>query len=295
MLTAALRDLHLSHPGRYLTDVRTNHPDLWENNPYVTPLSEDDLDVEVIECHYPIIDQSRRAPIHFLSGYSDYLAKKLNLEIYIHRFGGDIHLSEGERKAPSPIVEQLEEDQDYWVVVAGGKYDFSVKWWETERYQEVVDQFDEELQFVQVGNAGDFHPPLRNVIDLRGKTSIRELIRLIYHARGILCPITLLMHLAAAIEKHPDMVARRPCVVIAGGREQPSWASYPNHQYLHTIGMLDCCANTGCWKARVVPLHDERELDDPAGLCLNAVGRNLPKCMDLIGSGQVADIIRKFL
>ncbi len=48
MLTAAVRDLHYWYPGQYLTDVRTHCPELWENNPYITPLDEGDPGVEVI-------------------------------------------------------------------------------------------------------------------------------------------------------------------------------------------------------------------------------------------------------
>ena len=33
MLTAAVRDLHRSNPGRFVTDVRTPCGHLWENNP----------------------------------------------------------------------------------------------------------------------------------------------------------------------------------------------------------------------------------------------------------------------
>jgi len=36
-LTAAVRDLHLSHPKQFITDVRTPCGQLWENNPYLTP------------------------------------------------------------------------------------------------------------------------------------------------------------------------------------------------------------------------------------------------------------------
>lgn len=36
MLTAAIRDLHLSHPGRFKTAVETPFPQIWENNPYVS-------------------------------------------------------------------------------------------------------------------------------------------------------------------------------------------------------------------------------------------------------------------
>ena len=49
MLTAAVRDLHYWYPGRYLTDVQTACPQLWENNPHITPLSERDPEVELID------------------------------------------------------------------------------------------------------------------------------------------------------------------------------------------------------------------------------------------------------
>ena len=42
--------------------------------------------------------------------------------------------------------------------------------------------------------------PSAVVLDLRGKTDLRQLIRLVYHAQGVLCPVTLAMHLAAAVE-----------------------------------------------------------------------------------------------
>src|ERR1043165_9295016 len=49
MLTAAVRDLHKRYPGRFLTDVRTPFPEVWENNPFITPLDEADPGVEVID------------------------------------------------------------------------------------------------------------------------------------------------------------------------------------------------------------------------------------------------------
>src|SRR5262245_4611374 len=64
MLTAAVRDLHLTHPGRFVTDVRTPCPALWENNPYITPLGEKDPSVEQIQCEYPLIGRSNQLPYH---------------------------------------------------------------------------------------------------------------------------------------------------------------------------------------------------------------------------------------
>jgi ADP-heptose:LPS heptosyltransferase len=142
------------------------------------------------------------------------------------------------------------------------------------------------------------------VLDLRGKTDLRQLVRLVYHAQGVLCPVTLLMHLAAAVEVRPGRPKNRPCVVVAGGREPAQWEAYPHHQYIHTNGALSCCEQGGCWKARTEPLGDGDEKDQPAHLCVQTVRKThrnegkhrkrspdetylLPRCMDLITAEEV--------
>src|SRR6266699_3873421 len=293
MLTAAVRDLHRSNPDTFVTDVRTSCPQLWENNPYLTELKEEDSEVEVIECHYPLIHKSNQAPYHFIHGFIEYLNERLNLKIKPTEFKGDIHLSSAEKFGISPVAELVGEDTPYWVVTAGGKRDYTIKWWETRRYQEVVNHFRGRIQFVQVGAAGHFHPELEAAIDLRGKTDIRKLIRLIYHADGVLCPITFLMHLSAAVEAKGDQ-GFRPCVVVAGGREPPHWESYPGHQFIHTVGMLACCKSGGYWKSRTLPLGDASEHDRPQNLCVDVVG-TLPRCMDMISSAEVIRRIEMYL
>jgi len=142
------------------------------------------------------------------------------------------------------------------------------------------------------------------VLDLRRKTDVRQLIRLVYHAQGVLCPVTALMHLAAAVPVKPGMPKNRPCVVVAGGREPMQWEAYPHHQYIHTNGALRCCDEGGCWKSRTVPLGDGDEKDKPEHLCVDVVmkelrhagipgGRKgiekypLPRCMDMITAEEV--------
>ena len=51
MITAAVRDIHRAHPGEFLTDVRTSCPALWEHNPHVTAIADDEPGVEAINCH----------------------------------------------------------------------------------------------------------------------------------------------------------------------------------------------------------------------------------------------------
>ncbi len=83
MLTAAVRDLHMCYPGRFLTDVRTACPELWQHNPYLTPLKDNDPEVKAVDCYYPLINQSNQRPYHFIHGFIADLNEKLELDINV--------------------------------------------------------------------------------------------------------------------------------------------------------------------------------------------------------------------
>lgn len=284
-LTAAVRDLHKAHPGKYLTGVDTTCAQLWHHNPYITWFKdEEESEVEVHEVHYPQINRSNQEPYHFIHGYAMDIADKLNIPKFkITEFKGDIHLHPNEKVWMSQVQEITGTNEPFWIICAGGKYDFTIKWWEHKRYQEVVNHFKGKIRFVQVGEERHNHLPLENVIDLRGKTDLRQLTRLVYHSQGVLCGVTSLMHLAAAVPTKYTL--NRPCVVVAGGREPMHWEAYPFHQYIHTIGALKCCAHGGCWKARTKPIGDGDRKDEL--LCLDVVNDSLPRCMDMITSAEV--------
>jgi ADP-heptose:LPS heptosyltransferase len=298
MLTAAVRDLHRAHPGRFVTDVRTSADDLWRHNPRLTPLREGDAGVEVIDMHYPLIHHSNQRPYHFLHGYAQFLERRLGVPVPVTQFHGDIHLSDEERRFDDlrrrlgrPLPER------YWVLVAGGKYDFTAKWWNPARAQEVIDALGGKVTFVRCGGRGHWHPPLAGVIDLVGRTSLREFVRVVHHAAGVLCPVTLAMHLAAAVPTRPDSPPLRPCVVVAGGREPPHWEAYPGHQFLHTVGMLACCARGGCWRSRCQPVGDGDE-KDRHNLCEHPVqiapNLKVPRCLEMIPVSRIIECIENF-
>ncbi len=286
MLTAAVRDLHLRNPGAFRTAVRTPCPALWEHNPHVSPVSDNDPEATVVDCEYPLIHRSNSEPWHFLHGFAQHLGAALGADATPTAFHGDIHLAPEETRWTSQVGELLGREVPYWIVVAGGKRDFTAKWWARERYQRVVDHYAGNVLFVQVGSTEHEHPPLAGVVDLRGKTDLRQLVRLVHHAQGVLCPVTLAMHLAAAVPTRPDRPPHRACVVVAGGREPPHWEAYPHHQYLHRAGALRCCDAGGCWKSRVRPLGDGSEQDAPDKLCSDVVNE-LPRCLDLVSADDV--------
>jgi ADP-heptose:LPS heptosyltransferase len=286
MLTAAVRDLHRRYPGRFRTDVRTPCPALWENNPHLSPLRAGDPGVRSVRCGYPLVHRSNTTPHHFIHGFIEDLNRKLDLDIHPTEFKGDLHLSGLEKSWYSQVREIAGIDLPFWIVVSGGKFDFTCKWWDPKRWQQVVDAWRGRILFVQVGEAGHAHPPLRGVLDLRGKTDLRQLVRLVYHSQGVATGVNALMHLAAAVEVKGGTPRNRPCVVVAGGREPSQWEAYPHHQFVHTNGALPCCDQGGCWKSRVRPLGDGEDHDRPGNLCVDVV-RGLPRCMDLITADEV--------
>ena len=158
MLTAAVRDLHRCYPGRYLTDVRTSCSDLWIGNPWLTPLDESDPCVRVIDCHYPIIHKSNSAPYHFLFGFVEYLNDELGLRIQPTDYRGDIHLTEQEKTWFDKVEEAKGGARPFWLFASGGKWDYTIKWWASSRYQEVVDHFRGRIDFVQVGEIASPSP-----------------------------------------------------------------------------------------------------------------------------------------
>lgn len=292
MLTAAVRDLHAAYPGHFQTDVRTSADALWENNPHITRLDERDAGVQLLDMHYPLIHLSNQRPYHFIHGYAQFLEQQLELRVPETKFAGDIHLSAEEKQLPPPY-QLLGIPDRYWIIVAGGKHDFTAKWWNPASYQAVVDHFQGKIHFVQCGEAHHWHPPLSGVVNLVGRTSLRDFVRLVYHAEGVVCPVTLAMHLAAAVETKPSGPYVRPCVVIAGGREPAHWEAYPNHQFLSTSGALPCCSSGGCWKSRCQQVGDG-DPKDSRDLCDRPVqitpDLRIPKCMDMI---TPADVIRR--
>ena len=291
MLTAAVRDLHKAHPGRFVIDVRTSANAIWENNPYLKPLAEGDPGVEIIDMHYPLVHESNTSPYHFIHGFVQFLERQLELRIPLTQFKGDIHLT-GQEKGWISQVEETGFKQRFWILMAGGKFDFTAKWWNPDNYQKVVDHFAGRIQFVQCGEAQHWHPPLQNVINLIGKTDTRQFIRLMHHADGVVCPVTFAMHLAAAVETKPGKPRNRACVAIAGGREPAQWEAYPHHQYISTNGALDCCDNGGCWKSRCQTVGDGDQKD--RDLCVYPVRLNpelqIPRCMSMI---TAHDVIRR--
>lgn len=286
VMSCAIRSLHLAYPGKFLTDVESPCPQIYEHNPYITNL-KGDAEAQVIDMHYPLISDHKmrgfthpgagKSGRHFSDGHRKYLEDVLGLEIPRTGLQPDFYLTQDEMSWPPPV--DFGNEHRYWVLNAGSKSDYTLK--QYHRWQQVVDQWKAmmpDIKLVQVGQkaSGHRHEPLKGVVDMVGKTNIRELARLIHHADGVFTCVSFPMHLAAAFCK--------PCVVVAGGRESTRWELYPDQRFLHTNGALDCCRYDGCWKSK--------EAD-----CLNIIpsfvgdgvesGNPYPKCLEMISPYEI--------
>jgi ADP-heptose:LPS heptosyltransferase len=173
---------------------------------------------------------------------------------------------------------------DFMVVNAGVKDCFPAKAWPVEYYQEVVTRTAGFVQWVQVGAPEHHHPTLHGVINLIGQTNHRQFVRLVWHSKGGLGPVTYLQHLCAGLDK--------PYICLLGGREPATWVQYPLQHTLHTMGLLDCCRKQACWKSKV----EVKEDGDEGSLCERpyyGMSRVFAKCMAMIQPDDVIRLVSK--
>lgn len=310
LMTALVRDIHLAYPGQYEIEALTNWTPIWWNNPHVTKFAPDTLPRpqtievgwgEAIGLHSVARTGAGPELKHILAWYHYDFERRTGIRVPVSAPRPDLHLT-AEESVPRIAGR-------YWVVMAGGKLDVTIKHWGFQRYQAVVDKLTSYgLKFVQCGgtHSDHVHPPMTNCLNMVGKTdNVRDLFNIIKHAEGVICPVTGPMHIAAAFE--------RPCVVIAGGREEPWFEAYVNgfeafgagaqqvrvpHKFLHTLGKLHCCGQQGCWKKRVVPIREEDLLKDANNLCKEPIrqpgAQTLPACMDLITVEHVVEAVMQY-
>lgn len=259
MLTCAIRDLHKMYPGKMRTDVLCCYPEVFFNNPYITYFPKDGS-IPIVDLKY---DKARDklAPLgyHFSSVFIYILNEMYDLKLMKTSMRPEIYLSEDEKSYS--ILDKLEIQKPYWLINTGVKQDIPIKGYPPNKWQKVIDVLvDKEIRLYQVGSHDDIHPTHSRIRSLVGKTeNLRDYFSLVYHSSGCINHVSMQMHLAAAFSK--------PCVVVAGGREDCRWETYPGHRFLHTTGLLDCCKETGCWISKIEDC-DYPWRDTPYSLCL---------------------------
>jgi len=308
VLSAALRDLEVAHPGKFAPEIWVSKgaEEIFWNNPDISKIFPGNARIDgrgalMWRAEYPLIKTCNQQRKHFILGFIEHINSQLHTNVKLTDFRPHIVMSEAEKRT-RPFADP------YWVFLSGGKKDFPTKIWAQSYWQQLIDMTQDRVNWVQCGGGSNnhiMHTPKKGIYaNMIARTSCRDFLRLIYHAEGVVCVTTMAMHAAAAFNK--------PCVVIEGGREPWWWEAYDlttrelnmrvfdpawvppadddfvPHTYLHTIGQLKCCQNHGCWKKRVV---------GGGSVCTKAIavdGQMVPQCKAMITPEMVAAAIDSY-
>ncbi len=273
-MTRAVADFANSYPD-FLIDVRSPCAEIWENNPWLHPLDENDEGVEQFDIGYDAIHQSGITGIHFADGFRLDIEKKLDVEILATGILPELWISDEEKSWINQAEVEFGWKDKFWLLNAGSKPDNALK--QYHRWQEVVDIltrfFDNRIKIVQIGHETHNHPELTGTLNLVGKTDLRQLIRLCHWSEGTIGPISFQFVMAAALQK--------PYVCVAAGKEGVRWHLYPHGRYLYTNGCLECCEWDGCWRGGG---HTK---------CLT-MENGAPKCFSMIKPYMIADSVKMY-
>ena len=283
-------------PGRFLLSYKGYHPAIFENNPYIVEMGDHEGQLVDTDYGYGLSGFNRDGrymggagrPYHFIHAFVEDLSKKLGVYIELQDFRPDLYLSDAERE-PWPGL-----PEHYVYLNCGRKADFTAKLYSTHRFQQMVNALHKEIAFVQVGAANDFHPVLENTINLVGQTNLRQTMQIMHRATAVVTANSFPMHLAAGVPTPTG--ALRPCIVLAGQREQAQWCRYPGHTLLGTDGRLKKCPvlpAMACWRNKVV------KVDSDNSVCwapmADEVGQPIPECLHRVSADDLIRAVRAWL
>lgn len=255
MLSAVFREWRSR--GRRGLWVLTNAPELFAGNgdvDHVLPCSEESVvalrrvGVPVAHCHYhrydAELDRDEAPREHYIAAMcrGAGLAGEVRLRPYLS-------LTESERQqgriAPDQVVVQTS--------AQGARFPIPNKEWPAAHFGRLIERLIQRFRVVQLGSAQD--PTFPGVMDLRGRTSVREAAAVLAGSRVFVGLPGFLMHLARAVET--------PSVVVFGGREDPAISGYAEFENL--VSRMGCAP---CWRRRTCP-YDRKCLSEiqPAEVC----------------------------
>lgn len=274
----AVESLARHRPGQYRLSIMSNHQALFENNPHLcgTDGRLRKPEGRRIVLEYPLINECNQRPISFGAAYCDHLGDSLGFKLPCLVNRPYLYLSDEE-----PASVPFDVPPRYALICSGTKRDYTTKGWGHHNYQALVNRLRGIVHFVQIGHQGDDHKQLDGAINLIGKTSVRDVVRLAFHADFGVGGMTFLQAVFAGLA--------RPYVCLMGGREPLHWQHYPSQVSLSTVGTLPCCRSGSCFKSKVVPI------DGDTSLCALPVIRDgqdpVPTCMEMIRPENVAERI----
>lgn len=244
MLTAVFRELR-ARGGRGHW-MMSRAPELFAGNPdvdHVLAPSEESViavrrfGVPVLHCHYHTYDAANDrdvAPAHHYIAMmcrGAGLKGRVMLRPYLHLAAGEL---ESGRLGPDQVVVQTS--------AQGAKFPMPNKDWPAVHYGALMPELRRRFTVVQLGMATD--PTFPGVIDLRGRTSLRESAAILRQSKVFIGLPGFLMHVARAVDTR--------AVIIFGGREDPAISGYCGYENLATP--LECAP---CWRRHTCPYERE--------------------------------------
>jgi hypothetical protein len=259
LLTTLARELNVR--GYKNVWIKCDHTFLFENNPdvklvlpYKTLLSTPILKLFKVKTVFPRyttyredLDQDIIPEKHIILKMADSLNLAGGITNKPYFFLSDSEVKKGAYAKKKIIITTS---------TSGALKPMKNKEWYPERYQQVVDSFYPEYQFIQLGTQNDY--PLNNVVDLRGKTTVRETAALLKNASLLVTHVGFMMHLARAVELRS--------VIIYGGRERPDQSGYACFENIYSA--VEC---SPCWLHNTCPYNK--------------------KCMEIISADMVQEAI----
>jgi hypothetical protein len=175
---------------------------------------------------------------------------------------------------PAEEVSRISSLQQIVIVTSttGAKVPMRNKEWINERYQQIVDRFCSVYKFIQVGAKDD--TPLNNVLDLRGKTTVRESASILKNSRLMISHVGFMMHLARSVDCRS--------VIIYGGREKPEQTGYSCFENIYSE--VEC---SPCW------LHNKCDHNKKCmtSISVQMVEKAMVKQLGLIGKPLQVDTL----
>lgn len=192
------------------------HPCVWDNNPHVVEPLPDDRVIQLPQVEYgPYTDEQVAKHGTVVEGFTKTLSRYLGLPLSRVAVNHPVlYLSDQE-------IEQSRKWAGKWVLNANCQTCSMSKGYP--HWQAVVDRLTSHgIQFVQIGGneARDVSPTIRGVEDMRGKTTFRELIVMVYGADGVLSPPSGVSNIAGAFS--------RKQVIVNASREPDAMLAYDN-------------------------------------------------------------------
>lgn len=271
LLAYVMRSLHETYPDRYLTSVRSAHSQVFSGNRYISEMTPDDVEIDIT---YNDSTVPNSDPCNIFQRAVLDLSSRLRLPINYSIPSNTIGLTEEEKEANNLLRLDPRLSGRYWVLDPSYESGSAFRW-SGSAFREVVESFrDETFVLIRPKDRREDGIEAENIVNLGGQLDLRQMFQLVYRCRGTISLPGYLPLLSLLVGTEGD--SYRPSIVLGGGLFAPQSYSFFNCHYLHCVGSLDCCKN---------------------GACLDGqnCGEIPSKCLGMVSTGEVIEILRRYL